>query len=222
MQNYIWLSFPLAIDGPRPPAIPAPSLKPLYTIERDQASVQVLQVASHTGTHLDAPRHVIEDGLTLHDLTPEDFIYHHPVVIDVPLEDHRVVTPEHLQPHLDLLASSDLALVRFGYGERRRKDPAGFCTECPGFGIESAAWLRENCPQLRALGMDVPSLACIAKLEDTMTAHNRLLEGKDRRFLVIEDMDLDQDLSKLVEVRVQPWLVRGMDSGPCNVIGITE
>jgi len=48
MQRYVWLSYPLAIDGPRPPAIPAPELSALYTVARDGASVQILRVANHT------------------------------------------------------------------------------------------------------------------------------------------------------------------------------
>ncbi len=59
------------------------------------------------------------------------------------------------------------------------------------------------------MGMDVPSVAVIACLERTMAAHNELLAGAGRRFLIVEEMDLDHDLAGLVEVRIQPWLVRG-------------
>ena len=38
MPRYVWLSYPLAIDGPRPPAIPAPELTDLYTVARDGAA----------------------------------------------------------------------------------------------------------------------------------------------------------------------------------------
>jgi hypothetical protein len=68
--------------------------------------------------------------------------------------------------------------------------------------------------------MDVPSLACIARLDETMAAHNELLGGEGCRFLVIEDMNLDHDLRALREVRMNPWLVNAMDSGPCSVVGI--
>jgi kynurenine formamidase len=67
--------------------------------------------------------------------------------------------------------------------------------------------------------MDVPSLACIAELDRTMAAHNVLLGGQGRRFLVIEDMKLDEDLSTLEEVILAPWWIRGLDGGPCLVIG---
>ena len=222
IPRYAWLSFPLGIDDPRPPAIPAPQLTPLYTVERDGANVQTLQAASHTGTHLDAPRHVIPDGLCIWDFSPEELIFQSPRVVDLPLPDAAVVSPQHLASVVPALADADLALLRFGYGSVRREDPERFSTRCPGFGVEGARWLRERFPSLRALGMDVPSLSCIAFLDETMAAHHELLGGPGRRFLVLEDMDLEQDLTGLREVRVSPWRVRGMDSGPCTIVGVLD
>ncbi len=40
--------------------------------------------------------------------------------------------------------------------------------------------------------------------------------------LRVEDMDLEKDLSRLREVRLNPWLVAGMDSGPCSAVGIVD
>ncbi|MDO9528340.1 MAG: hypothetical protein Q7J27_04180 [Syntrophales bacterium] len=53
-----------------------------------------------------------------------------------------------------------------------------------------------------------------------MRSHHELLCGKDRRFLVIEDMNLDYDLSGLKKVIVAPLLVEKTDSAPCTIIGI--
>ena len=220
MCKYIWLSFPLDINDPRPPAIPKPSIRPLYTIEKDAASVHILEVASHTGTHVDSPQHVIADGLCLADFKPEDFIYTKPAVIEIPLPEATIVMPEHLECHRSRLINCDIALFRFGYGKFRRENPKGFCTDCPGLGVEAAEWLAKECQNLKAVGMDVPSVACIKYLDQTMACHNVLLAGKNRKFIIIEDMNLSADFSKLVEVRINPWLVNGMDSGPCSITGV--
>ena len=220
MAAYLSLSHPLGLADPRPPAIPAPGLAPLYTIGKDGASVHILTVASHTGTHLDAPRHVIEAGLTIHDFSPEELIFTRPVLVNLKADDDEVVQPELLAPHEQALRQADLALLRFGRGPTRRADPERFSLHSPGLGVEAARWLRRRFPGLRALGMDVPSLSCIAHLEQTMRAHNELLGGTACRFLVIEDMDLEHDLGGLREVRVSPWLVTGMDSAPCGIVGV--
>ena len=220
MPQYAWLSYPLTMDGPRPPAIPAPELTSLYTVARDGASVSILRVANHTGTHVDSPGHVVDGAIPITEFRPEELIFAHPAVIDLRLPDATIVMPSHLEPFVDQLRQADLVLFRFGYGEVRRTDPQRFSMRCPGFGVESACWLRQTCSQLRAMGLDVPSVAVIAHLESTMLAHNELLAGAGRRFLIVEEMNLDQNLSKLVEVRLNPWLVQGMDSGPCSIVGV--
>ncbi len=222
MARYIWLSYPLDIHGPRPPAIPAPELSDLYTVARDGASVQILRLASHTGTHLDTPCHVIAGGVQITEFAPAELIFSRPTVVDVPLADAEVVEPRHLDPHARALSDADIALFRFGYGSVRSADLQRFSQRCPGFGVPSARWLRDHCPRLRAMGMDVPSVATIARLDETMRCHNVLLEGSGRRFLILEEMNLDQDLTGLREVRVNPWLVQGMDSAPCTVVGVLE
>jgi len=221
-EEYIWLSYPLAIDGPRPPAIPAPKLESLYSIEKDKVKVQILTAPSHIGTHIDAPGHVFEDGLTLLDFAPEEFIFSKPVVAELSADDGHIVTKKELEPLLPQITEADIALIRFGYSKIRHKDPERFTSQCPGFGVDAAKLLKTACPNLKGLGVDVPSVLCIAHLEETMPVHNILLEGKNSKFLVIEEMKLDEDLPKLCEVRLQPWLVSGMDSAPCSIVGLVD
>ena len=222
MIRYVWLSHILDVNGPRPPGIPAPELANFSTLAKDGVGIQTIKFATHTGTHLDAPRHVIDGGLRIEDFTAEELIYTRPVLIDLKLADKETVMPEHLQPRRKDLDGADLALFKFDYNKTRLNEPERYVRSCPGFGVESAQWLRENCPHLRAVGLDVPSLSTIAYLEDTMPAHNVLLEGEGRRFLVVEEMVLDDDLTSLIEVRVSPWLVHNMDCGPCVVVGVLK
>ena len=220
MPSLLWLSHPLDPAAPRPPAIPAPELSWFLTVEKDGANVQMLRLANHTGTHLDSPRHVISDGAAIADFPPEELIYSRPVVIDLQAEDGEIVGPEKIEPHAGALAGADLALFRFGSEKFRMSEPGRFSTHCPGFGIPAGRWLREKFPRLHALGMDVPSVATIAHLDETMAVHHALLGGVGRKFIIIEEMHLAADLSGLREVRVSPWLVKGMDSGPCTILGV--
>lgn len=220
-QKMIWLSYPLDPAGPRPPAIPAPTLVDLYTVDVDDASVQTLTVASHTGTHLDTSAHIMDGGVFITDFTPDSLVFQHPVVIDLKLQDKQTVHPSHLEPLAPLIETADIVLFRFGYGEVRKNDPARFSSCCPGFGKEAAQWLLDHSDSLRAIGMDVPSFACIADLENTMAAHNVLLERPNCTFLILEEMNLNDDLTGLAEVRINPWMVLGMHSGPCTIVGIT-
>ncbi len=217
--RHVLLSYPLSMETPTPPAIPRPELTPFMSLERgDDANVTKLTFMTHTGTHVDVPRHVVRDGVSLSDLRAEELVFDRPVLIDLPLPDDTLVMPSHLEGRIAGRPDADLVLVRFGYGAVRASDPARFAGHCPGFGVESARFLMESFPRMRALGMDVPSLSCIKFLDRTFQAHTVLLEGKGRRFVVIEDMNLDQDLDGLDSVIIAPLWVRGGDGGPATIL----
>jgi kynurenine formamidase len=163
---------------------------------------------------------VFAEGLTLTDLYPEDFVFDQPFVIDLPLEDATIVQPEDIEPFTEAALKANFLLFRFGYADVRRQEKERYSTKSPGFGVESARYLRESFPALRGMGMDVPSLSCIEYLDETMEAHHELLGGEGRRFIVVEDMDLDHDLSSLSQVIVAPLLVDQIDGGPVTVFGV--
>jgi kynurenine formamidase len=171
---------------------------------------------------VDTSLHVNAQGVPLTEFAPEEFLFTQPAVVDMPLPDATLVMPAHLEPHAAVFGAADLVMVRFGLGRVRREEQQRFIHQSPGFGVESAAWIRDNSPHLRCLGMDVPSLALISDLDKTFSAHNELLDGEGNRFLVIEEMNLEHDLTGLREVRLCPWLVEGMDSGPCSVIAVLD
>ena len=222
-SKHIFLGFPLSVDSPSPPAIPKMELSPFLSLKNgNEANVTMLKVTTHTGSHVDAPCHVIEGGISISDFTADEFVFTHPVVLNLNLKDEEVVQPEHLQPFVETAQSADLLLFRFGYGLVRRNDPKRYSLKCPGFGVESAQFLVTHFPNMRAVGMDVPSLACIAYLAQTMAAHNLLLVAHGGRFLVIEDMNLEHDLTHLRTVFVAPWLITGLDGGPATIIGLLE
>ncbi len=219
-SEYVFLSHPLSVDTPTPPAIPRMELAPFLSLEKgDEANVTLVKVATHTGTHVDAPRHVSPRGLALSDFLPGELVFERPVVLDLPLEDDALVMPSHLEGLTRGGSAADLVMFRFGYGTVRKSDPGRYSSHCPGFGVESAAYLLQKFPMMRALGMDVPSLSCIKFLDRTMRAHNVLLEGEGRRFLVIEDMHLDQDLDGLAAVIIAPLWISGADGGPATILG---
>lgn len=215
------LSYPLRLGDPLPPAIPPLQISSKYSLAAgDDANVFIITFANHSGTHVDAPQHVEAVGLPITAFEPHEFHFVHPVVVDLPLPEGAIVLPEQLASHAEQIRQADLLLLRFGYGMVRSEAPGRYRDQCPGFGVASATYLREQFPGLRAIGMDVPSFSCIRFLNDTMRAHNVVLTGEGRKFLIIEDLNLDQDLRGLSEVWVAPLLVEGTDSAPCTVYGV--
>ena len=70
-------------------------------------------------------------------------------------------------------------------------------------------WTRSRWPQCSTSGK-------------ALEAHRILLRGEARRFLIIEDMNLDWDLTQLRHVMALPLFLEGLDSAPCTVVGVVE
>ena len=47
------------------PGDPKPQIETISSIETDGAKVSSISFGSHTGTHIDAPSHIFEDGVTI-------------------------------------------------------------------------------------------------------------------------------------------------------------
>ncbi len=67
-RTIIDISLPISVDMAIWPGDPHPSLEALATLERDGVQVSRLILGTHTGTHLDAPRHFIATGRTVDQL----------------------------------------------------------------------------------------------------------------------------------------------------------
>ena len=59
------LSHPISHGMPVYPGDPAVGITPAATLAADGANVSLLQLGSHTGTHLDAPSHMVSGGRTV-------------------------------------------------------------------------------------------------------------------------------------------------------------
>lgn len=218
-MKVVWLSYPMSTTAPRPPAIPAPKVSEFQSIEKDGANVQFLQCYNHTGTHLDTAAHVIEGGAWITQFQPEELIYRKIRCIDMSgTPDDTVITPELLEPYLKDGSDEEALLVRFGVEEWRSGDPHRFSNHCPGFSIPAAEYIHQKMPNLRMIGTDVPSIACISSLEETMKAHNAFFElAKTPHFIIVEEMKLDADLEEIRSMLVSPWMHEEMNCGPCVI-----
>ncbi|WP_410507542.1 cyclase family protein [Methanosarcina hadiensis] len=56
------------------PGDPEPSIESVCTIEKDGCAVSRLSFGSHMGTHVDAPSHIIKDGLAIDNLNLENLM----------------------------------------------------------------------------------------------------------------------------------------------------
>ena len=58
----------------------------------DSSNTSFLKFPSHTGTHIDFPKHFSEQGKTINDYRPEFWIFEHPFVLNYYATENEIIT----------------------------------------------------------------------------------------------------------------------------------
>ena len=137
------------------PGTPAPAFSVTRSITRDGAQETLLQVGSHTGTHMDAPKHILRNGCGLDELPPSQFCGRAAVIDVSHMEPDTVITAEFLQTQNGYLRSADFALFYTGW-EKKWDTPAFLEDRFPYLDTAAAEYL-VSCG-LKGVGTDAISV----------------------------------------------------------------
>jgi arylformamidase len=220
---YKLLSYSLAADAPTFLNNPSIIIESYTSISKgDVCNQYLIKLLNHTGSHLDAPNHFVDPGLQIVEVPLENFFYRKPCLIDLPKIEDELITAADLKPYAGQISRAELLLVRTGFGKYRRANPEKYGKSNPGFAESAAVYLLEVAPDLKAIGMDLPS-ACSAAHSDTGIKFHQIIlggndrAGRDRFIMVLEDLNL-AGINQLEEVWAVPLFIEGVDSAPCTVI----
>src|SRR5918993_4351280 len=151
------------------PGNPQPVIEPLRTFEKDGYYANKLTFAEHTGTHLDAPAHLIPDAAFSNDLPVQQFFA--PLAV-IDISERTLSDPDAQVMPEDLLAWESEhgplpagAFVAMNSGwDARIGDPASFINKgddnllhFPGFHEDATAFLVEE-RDITGIGVDTLSL----------------------------------------------------------------
>jgi arylformamidase len=125
-------------------------IEQLGTIPSAGRETRRISFGSHTGTHMDAPLHFIENGNSIEDLSLETLLGPVTVVDFTDFEENEAVTESRLQ-NVDL---SPRMIFRFGW-EDQWGDAEDFYFDYPYFTKDAAEYLVDQGVQL--MGFDTPS-----------------------------------------------------------------
>jgi kynurenine formamidase len=190
------------------------------SFETGVCQTYLLELGNHDGTHIDAPSHFNPKGRPIADFPPDELVFRSPKLLEIPKERASLIELDEIKRFNDL-EGHDMLLIRTGYARFRRSDPRKFSRESPCLSPEAASFIVEELRDVRCIGVDCVSIGSPAFPEETVQTHRILTgcEGYGSRYvLIIEDMNLDQDLSGLKRVMVVPLYVEGVDSMPCTVL----
>jgi arylformamidase len=252
-MKYLLLSHSINEHTPVYGDTPRPCILPLSQISRGDASnIVLLSIHNHTGTHIDAPKHFVDDGKAISEYSPDELIFKNPVIVNCLKNEESLITPDDLKPASQMLQKSDCLLLHTGFWKYRSEER--YRTHNPGIAPETMLWIRKEYPNIRCIGIDSISVSSYQYRSIGREAHKAAFtvkEGVGEPLLLIEDMDLSKvsmdlnkismdlnrvsmdlnmvsmDLnkvscSKLKMVIVIPWQVNGIDSAPCSVLAKVE
>ncbi len=222
MTKWTKLSYDLGINTPLYPDTPPIQITQHKSITKgDSSNSFMITFSNHSGTHIDAPKHFWQDGRAICDYSINDLIFHRPRIIDCPKQPSGIIEVDDLKglPSED----TDILLIRTGFYTYRQKDSETYSYKNPCVSPNSALYLRENFPNLKAIGLDSISVASRSNPSLGKETHQILLD--ETRFdgpplLIIEDMDLSHDIKEIKELIVSPLFIEGADSAPVTVFGV--
>jgi len=154
-NNIIDLTRRIEAGMPIWPDYPEIELWTSHWVARDGFTMERTELATHTSTHIDAPRHFIERGTTI-DEYPISKFFGTGVVLDLAgRESGEPITESELSPFIDSLESVDVAMLHTGWDQYYGKTTE-WVFEFPFLTADAASLLGSL--DLDAVGIDTPSV----------------------------------------------------------------
>lgn len=219
----ILLSYPIGNNTPYYIGTTEPSVKPNTQIkDGDDYNTYTVKVGNHCGTHVDAPKHFIDNGRPILDYGIDELTMNRTVIIPFDAEPYSLIKIDDFS-HVDL-SNFDVILFKTGFERFRTENLDLYLTDYPGVSPDSVQWIRENHPNIRCIGIDTISMSRYDDAELAKQTHINAFKEDDHLgdpILFIEDMKLADtgDSLELAQMLIVPWQIKGIDSAPCTVIG---
>lgn len=210
-MEVIDLTHSLREDMPVFPGTEPPRLDDAYTIERDGFAEKMLRLVSHTGTHIDAPGHILAGGSRLDGFPASRFIGPG-TVLDVSSLGGRPIEPGDLLGCEPRLRAVDFVLLHTGWA--RHWGAAEYFGRYPVLAPAAARWLAGL--GLKGFGVDAISADEIDSA--ALPVHHALFS---REMLIIENLaSLEPLLGREFLFSCLPLKIADADGSPIRAVAI--
>ncbi|MDO8487610.1 MAG: cyclase family protein [Candidatus Curtissbacteria bacterium] len=198
-MRLIDLSVPINEDTPIYPGDPKTEIKPNGVMDTDGYEDHFVCVGTHVGTHVDAPRHMIKDGKSLDQITPDNFAGRG-IVIDV-----------RNGFSLEKVKAADIKegdIVLFYTGMSHRYHQSAYYDAYPAITEEIAGYLVEK--KIKMVGVDMCSVD-----HEPFKVHKIFLK---EQILIIENLtNLEALIGREFKIYAFPIKLQ-IDGAPARVI----
>jgi arylformamidase len=207
LENIIDITVPIQSDMPVWPGTSGILLTPIMQLENgDTSNVSRLGCNLHTGTHVDAPKHFLNNGTTVETL-PLDILIGPAFVAHLP--EVKDVTPEDFN-NLDLPSGVKRLLLRTRNSDLWAAGATEFREDFVALTSDAAQWIVDN--GISLIGVDYLS---VQRYTDDSTTHEILL-GADT--VVLEGVNLFDVQPGFYELVCLPLRLIGAEASPARAI----
>ncbi|WFD12042.1 cyclase family protein [Tepidibacter hydrothermalis] len=208
-MNIIDLTHLIYPNMPVFPGTDTPVLEKANTIEKDGFCEMKMTMYSHTGTHIDAPAHMLKDGVTLDKLDVNNFIG---TAIILEFKDKKHIKLKDILPYKDKIAKSDFVIIKTGWSKFWGKKE--YFEEFPSINIDVANWLVNF--NLKGIGVDAISIDDMKST--SFEVHKTLMKNN---LIIIENLtNLEKIEDTFFTLTVLPLKTLNADGAPVRAIAV--
>jgi kynurenine formamidase len=208
-MKIIDLSYEITVDIPMYPGIASPVFNEEFTVEKSGFFERKITMFSHTGTHIDAPAHMIKDGKTL-DNYGIDHFFGKAFMLDLSQKNINTIGLDTVKRFEEDLKNVDFLIIKTGWKKYWGQDI--FFKDYPVLSLESANWLKRF--NLKGIGLDTVSADSFDSVR--FPVHKSLL-GNDT--LIVENLNnLDKLKESIFDISVFPLNIKGAGGSPIRAV----
>ena len=198
-------------DMPVFPGTQPPVFQKANTFEKDNFRETKITMYSHTGTHMDAPAHMLSNGAYLDDLGIGKFVGN-AIVLDFEDNKQQVIGLDSIKHFEDIIRKVEFIVIKTGWS--KYWGTSRYFEDFPYLSDEAAKWLSEF--NLKGIGLDAISIDGIKST--TFAVHKILLK---KNILIIENLtNLDLINRGIFILSVLPLKSKEADGAPVRAVGI--
>lgn len=188
-------------------------IHPNTSTEREGYNTTNLMLYSHAGTHMDAPRHFLDDGRTIDRLDLRKCVGKALVIDLTHKEPNGLMTVDDLEPYADRIGPGARILLRTDWSLHAEKDD--YRTSFPRISPELAEWIVARGVWL--VGLEMPSVASLQDKAELTTVHQILLRGE---VVIVECLANLDVLPPEVTFVALPLKIHSGDGSPIRAIAL--
>mgnify|MGYP004627278841 FL=1 len=197
------------------PGTEPPKFTPANTYEKDGFKETLVQMFTHTGTHMDPPAHLFAGRTALDQFPASQFIGKALVIDCRALREGEAITMAQLAPYGERVRQADFLLFNLGWDKRWGTESYFGDYPC----LDDAVMELILAGDYKGIGFDVIGLDPIA--DENLTRHKRLFAEKD--IVNIENLkDLDLCGGELFSFSCFPLKLENCDGSPVRAVAWFE